>query len=58
MPGRSRSTEALEEAEADLREAGVKPLDPTVTWTDASDLPDVDVDLSALDDDAPHDAKQ
>jgi Zn-dependent peptidase ImmA (M78 family) len=44
----------LEETEADLRKAGVEPIDPSVTWTDASDLPDVNVDLSGLDD-APHD---
>ncbi|MGI5203939.1 ImmA/IrrE family metallo-endopeptidase [Spirillospora sp. CA-108201] len=43
----------LEEAEADLREAGVDPIEPAVTWADASDLPDVNVDLSGLDDDAP-----
>lgn len=47
----------LEEAEADLCEAGVEPADTTVTWVDASDLPDVDVDLSGLDDDTPHDGK-
>lgn len=40
----------LEDAEADLREAGVMPAGPTVVWADASNLPDVDVDLSDLDD--------
>jgi Zn-dependent peptidase ImmA (M78 family) len=48
----------LEEAEADLREAGVHPTDSTVTWVEASDLPDVNVDLSGLDDDTVHDDKQ
>lgn len=47
----------LEEAEADLREAGVYPTDSAVTWANASDLPDVNVDLSGLDDDTPHDEK-
>jgi Zn-dependent peptidase ImmA (M78 family) len=41
----------LAEAEADLREAGVEPTDTTVTWAKAADLPDVDMDLSDLDDD-------
>ncbi|GAA4238327.1 hypothetical protein GCM10022254_53810 [Actinomadura meridiana] len=39
----------LEEAEADLDEAGVEPVDSAVAWADASELPDVDVDLSDLD---------
>jgi Zn-dependent peptidase ImmA (M78 family) len=41
---------SLEEAEAELREAGVVPREPTVAWADANELPDVDVDLSDLDD--------
>jgi Zn-dependent peptidase ImmA (M78 family) len=40
----------LEDAEADLREAGVMPAESTVVWADASNLPDVHVDLSDLDD--------
>ncbi|AYY13751.1 ImmA/IrrE family metallo-endopeptidase [Actinobacteria bacterium YIM 96077] len=41
----------LEEAEADLDEAGVAPIERDVVWANASDLPDVHVDLSDLDDD-------
>ncbi len=41
---------SLEEAEAELREAGVVAKKPTVAWADANELPDVDVDLSDLDD--------
>ena len=39
----------LEAAEADLREAGIAPVDRTIPWTDPADLPDVSVDLAALD---------
>jgi Zn-dependent peptidase ImmA (M78 family) len=42
----------LEEAEADLRAAGVTPVRPSVAWADAGDLPAVNVDLSDLDEDA------
>lgn len=42
---------ALEVAEADLLEAGVLPAERPVAWTDASELPDVHVDLAALDED-------
>lgn len=45
----------LEEAEADLHEAGVAPVDFTVAWADAADLPDIEIDLSDLDDDLPCD---
>lgn len=45
----------LDEAEAELREAGVAPAEQHVAWAAASDLPDVDVDLDldlvAMDDD-------
>ncbi|MFL6077137.1 MAG: ImmA/IrrE family metallo-endopeptidase [Mycobacteriales bacterium] len=45
----------LEAAEAELREAGVRPAERPVRWTDPRELPDVEVDLAALDDalDAP-----
>jgi Zn-dependent peptidase ImmA (M78 family) len=42
---------SLETAEADLREAGVIPATQPIAWADPPDLPDVDVDLAALDDD-------
>jgi Zn-dependent peptidase ImmA (M78 family) len=42
---------ALEAAEAELREAGVVPAELVATWTDPAELPDVQVDLAALDDD-------
>lgn len=45
----------LAETEADLHEAGVEPAGSTVTWVRAADLPDVDMDLSDLDDDTGHD---
>lgn len=41
----------LDQAEAELREAGVVPAEQPVTWAAAGDLPDVDVDLDALGDD-------
>lgn len=41
----------LEAAETDLREAGVVPAERLVVWADPSELPDIDVDLSALDED-------
>jgi len=41
----------LEAAEADLREAGVVPAERPVVWADAAELPDVHVDLAALDED-------
>ncbi len=44
----------LEEAEADLDEAGVVPADSPVAWADAADLPNVNVDLSDLDGDTPY----
>jgi Zn-dependent peptidase ImmA (M78 family) len=40
----------LDQAEAELREAGVVPAEQAVTWAAAGDLPDTDVDLEALDD--------
>lgn len=39
----------LEIAEAALREAAVVPVERPVPWADPTDLPDVQVDLSALD---------
>lgn len=42
---------SLDAAEADLREAGVVPTERPVSWTDAAELPDVQVDLAALDED-------
>lgn len=42
---------ALEAAEAELREAGVVPVERLVTWADPTELPDVQVDLAALDED-------
>ncbi|MGA8116993.1 MAG: ImmA/IrrE family metallo-endopeptidase [Actinocatenispora sp.] len=42
---------ALEVVEAELRDAGIEPTDQPVAWADPSDLPDVDVDLAALDED-------
>lgn len=41
----------IEAAEADLREAGIAPAERPVAWADPSALPDVDVDLTALDQD-------
>lgn len=38
-----------EAAEAELREAGVTPAEPPIAWSNATDLPDADVDLAALD---------
>lgn len=38
----------VQEAEDDLRKADVVPAEPSMAWTDAGDLPDVDVDLSDL----------
>lgn len=38
-----------DEAEQELREAGVGPADPSATWTDHVALPEPEVDLSALD---------
>lgn len=42
---------ALENAEAELQEAGVVPTERRVTWADPTELPEVSVDLAALDDD-------
>jgi Zn-dependent peptidase ImmA (M78 family) len=38
----------LDEAEKELHEAGVTPAQQPVAWANASDLPDTDVDLTAL----------
>ncbi|OLT25604.1 toxin-antitoxin system, toxin component [Nocardiopsis sp. CNR-923] len=38
-----------QEAEAELREAGVVPAERPVAWTDSTELPEPDVDLAALD---------
>jgi Zn-dependent peptidase ImmA (M78 family) len=50
----------LETAEAELREAGVVPAERPVTWTDPADLPEVQVDWAALDEDlnAPDDDRE
>jgi len=40
----------LDEAEKELREAGITREDRPVVWADASDLPEADVDLTALED--------
>lgn len=47
----------LEAAESDLREAGIVPAERPVAWADPAELPDVHVDLDALDEDlnAPYD---
>jgi Zn-dependent peptidase ImmA (M78 family) len=42
---------AAEDAAAELREAGIVPVEHAVAWTDATELPDVQVDLAALDED-------
>lgn len=42
---------SLEAAEADLQEAGVVPAERRVMWADPAELPDVHVDLAALDED-------
>ena len=51
---------SLEAAEAGLREAGVVPADRAVAWADPTELPDMHVDLAALDEDlnAPDDDGQ
>ncbi|MEY9211677.1 ImmA/IrrE family metallo-endopeptidase [Thermobifida halotolerans] len=38
-----------QEAETELREAGVVPCERPVVWADPTELPDVEVDLAALD---------
>lgn len=38
----------LDVAEKELREAGIAPAEEPVVWADASDLPDTDADLTAL----------
>jgi Zn-dependent peptidase ImmA (M78 family) len=40
-----------EAAEAELHEAGVLPAERPTSWADPAELPEVDVDLAALDDD-------
>ena len=42
---------ALANAEVELREAGVVPAERPVTWADPAELPDVQVDWAALDED-------
>jgi Zn-dependent peptidase ImmA (M78 family) len=51
---------SLEAAEAGLREAGIVPADRAVAWADPTELPDMHVDLAALDEDlnAPDDDGQ
>jgi hypothetical protein len=50
----------LEAAEADLREAGVVPTEQAIAWAAPAELPDVHVDLAALEEDlnAPDDNGQ
>jgi Zn-dependent peptidase ImmA (M78 family) len=50
---------AVEAAEAELRQAGVVPAQRQVRWADPAELPDVQVDLAALDEDlnAPDDRR-
>ena len=50
----------LEAAEADLREAGVVPTEQEIAWAAPAELPDVHVDLAALEEDlnAPDDNGQ
>lgn len=50
----------LKAAEVELREAGVAPAERLVTWADHTELPDVQVDLAALDEDlnAPDDRQE
>ncbi len=50
----------LQEVEAELREAGIEPVEQSVAWAGASELPNADVDLAALDEDlnAPADDTQ
>ena len=53
LPARAIATlrgVSLGDVEAELSQAGVVAKQPTVTWSAAKDLPDVDVDLSDLDD--------
>jgi Zn-dependent peptidase ImmA (M78 family) len=40
----------LQAAEADLREAGIAPVQRAIAWAHPAELPDVHVDLAALDD--------
>jgi hypothetical protein len=42
---------ALKVVEAELQEAGVVPVERRVAWADPTELPDVQVDLAALDED-------
>jgi predicted amidohydrolase len=37
----------LQAAEADLREAGIAPVQRAIAWADPAELPDVHVDLDA-----------
>ncbi|MBF6498848.1 ImmA/IrrE family metallo-endopeptidase [Nocardia cyriacigeorgica] len=39
----------LEAAQEELREAGIEPAGHPLAWSDAAELPDVEVDLAALD---------
>ena len=48
----------LEAAEADLREAGVVPVERPITWADPAELPDVDETLNAPGDDGHHTAAE
>jgi hypothetical protein len=42
---------SLEAVEEEMREAGVAPAEPPIPWAEPADLPDVHVDLAALDED-------
>jgi hypothetical protein len=41
----------LDEAETELWEAGVQPVEHDARWADPAELPDIDVDLGVLDED-------
>lgn len=49
----------LEAAQEELRNAGIVPADRPIAWTAAGELPDVEVDLAALDEDldSPNEAR-
>lgn len=41
----------LDEAETELWEAGIQPVEQDASWADPAELPDIDVDLGVLDED-------
>lgn len=42
----------VQTVEAELRDAGLSPAEQSIAWSDPNELPDMDVDLSDLNDDA------